>query len=107
MRTTSSVLELITSRWVVQILLALDGRRHRRFTELHKQIPGIGPSMLSSRLRELERRGLVTRSYHAEIPPRTEYDLTELGDSLLPALNALQDWAQRHGDDVRWPSSFC
>jgi DNA-binding HxlR family transcriptional regulator len=55
---------------------------------------------LTKRLRDLERSGLVHRRVYAEVPPRVEYRLTELGQTLIPALTALHEWAERHGSVV-------
>jgi DNA-binding HxlR family transcriptional regulator len=75
-----------------------DGRL--RFTELRDRIPGISQRMLTLTLRHLERDGLVSRTVHAEVPPRVEYELTELGRSLVEPAVTLAEWAVEHDPDV-------
>ena len=73
--------------------------RQLRFSELKNGIEAISQKMLTVTLRALERDGLVTRKVFPEVPPRVEYQLTELGASLLPAMHELMDWLQ-----ASWPS---
>jgi DNA-binding HxlR family transcriptional regulator len=72
------------------------GDERRRFTELSEVIPGISRRMLTVTLRALERDGLVSRTVHAEVPPRVEYELTDLGRSLQYVALALADWVREH-----------
>ncbi|WP_246563073.1 winged helix-turn-helix transcriptional regulator [Streptomyces roseirectus] len=65
----------------------------RRFTDLRAALPGISPHTLTSRLRRFEAYGIVTRSVHAEVPPRVEYELTPLGQKLRTVLDAMAEWA--------------
>ncbi|WP_308114224.1 winged helix-turn-helix transcriptional regulator [Streptomyces brasiliscabiei] len=64
-----------------------------RFTELRAALPGISPHTLTSRLRQFEKYGIVTRTAYPEIPPRVEYALTPLGQGLRPVLDAISGWA--------------
>lgn len=64
-----------------------------RFSELRDGLTGISPHTLTSRLRKFEAHGIVTRTVHAEIPPRVVYELTDLGRSLAPVLQAMDAWA--------------
>jgi DNA-binding HxlR family transcriptional regulator len=64
-----------------------------RFNQLREMLPGISPHTLTSRLRRFETYGVVTRTVHAEVPPRVEYKLTPLGESLRPVLEAMAAWA--------------
>ena len=94
-------MELVAHKWTIHILFAL----HRagapvRFRRLQRETPPITQKELTKRLRELERSGLVSRRAFAEVPPRVEYRLTDLGRTLMPALEALHDWAKRHGGEV-------
>lgn len=82
-------------QWTLLVVATLDERRVR-FTELRQQVPGISQRMLTLTLRNLERDGLVSRTVHAEVPPRVEYELTPTGRSLLPPALALAGWAMRH-----------
>ena len=68
-----------------------------RFRKLQRTVEPITQKELTKRLRELERAGMVDRRVYAEVPPRVEYRLTELGSSLMPALIGLHDWAEQHG----------
>lgn len=66
-----------------------------RFNELQKIITSATPKMLSQQLRELEQDGLINRVVYPVVPPKTEYSLTEYGDSLIPVLNAMCDWGKK------------
>ena len=84
-------LMLISDRWKVLILRdLLSGTK--RFGELKKSIGSISQKVLTSNLRSMEEDGLLTRKVYAEVPPRVEYTLTELGESLRPILFAMQQW---------------
>lgn len=72
----------------------------QRFVELERRIGTITPKVLTQRLRQLERDGLVRRSYHAEIPPRVEYEISDLGRSLAPLFASLARWSDAHLDQV-------
>ena len=90
----------IGDRWTVLLIITLtDGPR--RFSELLRTVDGISQKMLTQTLRSLEADGLVLRTVHPEIPPRVEYELTELGRSLLEPLGALIDWALTHMGEVQ------
>lgn len=95
------VLDILFARWTSHILWALTEHGRLRFSELRALLPGVTPKVLTERLRRLERDGLVTRTYHAEVPPRVEYETTELAATLEPTLRNLTDWAARHLDEVR------
>ncbi len=98
-RSIRSVLDRIGDKWTLLVVSTLhDGKL--RFTELQQHIPGISQRMLTLTLRNLERDGLVTRTVHAEVPPRVEYELTELADSLIPHAVALADWAVEHNPTI-------
>lgn len=90
---TEATLAVIGGRWKVPILWHLRSDT-RRFGELSRRLPGITQKMLTTQLRELERDGIVRRKVYAEVPPRVEYSLTLLGDSLGPLLDALSAWGE-------------
>jgi DNA-binding HxlR family transcriptional regulator len=93
--------QLVAHKWTIQILFALhEAREAIRFRKLERAVQPITQKELTKRLRELELAGLVHRRVFAEVPPRVEYSLTELGSSLMPALIVLHDWAGRYGDVV-------
>lgn len=90
-----SALRLISGRWKVMILYYLfEG--DQRFNQLNRLLTGITPRSLTTQLREMEADGLITRTVHAQIPPRVDYALTDLGRSLEPVLRAMHDWGEAH-----------
>lgn len=93
------VLDRIGDRWTVLVVVALaDGRL--RFSELRTRIEGITPKVMTQTLRALERDGLITREVFAEVPPRVEYELTELGRDLLAPIDAVRIWAEQHANRI-------
>ncbi|WP_269329980.1 winged helix-turn-helix transcriptional regulator [Kineosporia babensis] len=94
------VVDLVFSRWTTPILWTLNFDGRQRFSELERRIETITPKVLTERLRQLERDGLVSRTYHREIPPRVEYQITELGSSLAPLFAQLAHWGTAHLPDV-------
>lgn len=88
-------LMLISNKWTVLILRdLLPGTK--RFGELKKAIGHVTQKVLTAQLREMEANGLVIRTVYAEVPPRVEYTLTELGHSLKPVLDAMQNWGDEY-----------
>lgn len=90
------VVEILFSRWTTPILWSLNAFGRMRFVELERLIGVITPKVLTQRLRQLERDGLVTRTYTPEVPPRVEYEITELGRSLAPVFAALVEWSDEN-----------
>ena len=90
---------MIAGRWKLEILWLLSQGTHR-FGELKRGLPGITQHMLTAQLRALEKDGLIKRTIFAEVPPRVEYELTELGCTLHLPLLALSHWAEAHTDEV-------
>lgn len=88
-------LDLIDGKWKGVILYHLQQGR-LRFGELRKRMPGITQRMLTKQLRALEEDALVTRTVFAEVPPRVEYELSELGLKLRPVIDALKKWGDEH-----------
>ena len=89
------VLDRIGDRWTVLIVVALS-EGPVRFSQLRSRIEGITPKVLTQTLRALERDGLVTRTVFAEVPPRVEYELTDLGRDLRAPIDAIRIWAEEH-----------
>ena len=89
----SPVVDLVFSRWTTPILWVLNEFGRHRFVELERRITTISPKVLTQRLRQLERDGLVVRTYHPEVPPRVEYEITDLGRSLSPLFASLAEWS--------------
>jgi DNA-binding HxlR family transcriptional regulator len=94
------VLDRVGDKWSVLVICLL-GQRTHRFNELHRAIEGISQRMLTLTLRALERDGLVSRTVYASVPPRVDYELTELGRTLLVPLGALTEWANTHRVDIQ------
>jgi len=93
---TELAMEVVGGKWKLVILEHL-GAGVWRFGELQRALPGITPRMLTRQLRELELDGLVSRTVYAEVPPKVEYRLSELGRSLGPVIAGLRQW----GEDYR------
>ena len=93
------ILDRVGDKWSV-FVIALLGERGHRFNELRRKIDGISQRMLTLTLRQLERDGLVSRTVHATVPPRVDYALTPLGESVLEPLEGLMRWAAQHGTDI-------
>jgi DNA-binding HxlR family transcriptional regulator len=89
----SPVVDIVFSRWTTPILWTLHEHGRMRFTELERRIGTVTAKVLTQRLRQLERDGLVVRTYTPEIPPRVEYEISELGRSLGPLFGSLSGWA--------------
>jgi DNA-binding HxlR family transcriptional regulator len=91
----SETLARIGDKWTVLVVEQLsEGRGRMRFNEIRRSIDGISQRMLTLTLRALERDGLVTRTVHPTIPPRVDYELTDLGRSLRRPLVAVAEWAR-------------
>ncbi len=90
-----TTLTLIGDKWKVLILRdLLSGTK--RFGELKKSIGNVSQKVLTAQLRAMENSGLLTRTVYAEVPPRVEYTLTELGQSLQPILDAMWNWGEKY-----------
>lgn len=94
---SSAVPFRIGDKWTAMVVRCLE-RGPRRFTELRVPLRRVTPKVLTETLRAMERDGLVTRTAHDENPPRVEYELTELGRSLLPLIDAVRAWNERNLD---------
>ncbi len=88
-------LTLIGSKWKVLILRDLMAET-KRFGELKKSVGNVTQKVLTSQLRDMEQKGIVKRKVYAEVPPRVEYSLTELGYSLKPILDAMYMWGEEY-----------
>lgn len=98
-----TTLMLISDRWVVLILRdLLTGTK--RFGELKKSLAGISQKVLTAKLRDMESNGLLTRQVYPEVPPRVEYTLTDIGESLKPILGAMFDWGMDYKEKNHSPS---
>ncbi|NEE03591.1 winged helix-turn-helix transcriptional regulator [Phytoactinopolyspora halotolerans] len=102
LRTCASraVLDVIANKWVCLVIGALGGGT-MRFGQLRRRLDGVTQKMLTKTLRELERDGLVRRVVYPSIPPRVEYSLTELGQSLIDLMGEIRIWSEAHIDDIQ------
>lgn len=94
-----ATLDLIADKWAILVLYALQ-EGTLRFGELHRQVEGITQKMLIQTLRNLERDGLVGRKVYAVVPPKVEYYLTPLGDTLRELLLTICNWSYQHLQEV-------
>ena len=95
-----TTLTLIGDKWKVLILRDLMSGT-KRFGELKKSIGTVSQKVLTAQLRDMEANGLVHRDVYAEVPPRVEYSLTELGQSLKPILDAMWNWGEDYKNSVK------
>lgn len=94
----ASAMQVIGNKWTALILRDLFSGP-KRFCELEKSVGNINPRTLSQRLDDLEANGIVTRQTFAEVPPRTEYTLTEKGEDLLPILQQMAAWGTKYNEN--------
>jgi len=94
-----STISMISDKWKVVIICKLKGGT-LRFNELMRSLKGVTQKVLTSQLRELEEDGLVSRKIYPEVPPRVEYSLTPLGETLCPVLDQFEKWAQEHSHEI-------
>ena len=98
-RAIRDILARIGDKWSLLVIATLhEGRL--RFGELLGHIPGISQRLLTLTVRQLERDGIVTRTVYPEVPPRVEYELTDLGETLFVPARAIADWAVTHHDEI-------
>jgi DNA-binding HxlR family transcriptional regulator len=93
---TELTVSILGGKWRVVILAYLKEGVHR-YGELKGRMPGISGKVLTQQLRALAREGLIVRTIYSEVPARTEYQLTEYGESLIPVLDAIYCWGLQHG----------
>jgi DNA-binding HxlR family transcriptional regulator len=99
-RGTRAGLELITGKWTIEVLYLLASGT-RRYSEIYYEVGEISKKVLTRTLRALERDGLISRRVHAEVPPKVEYSLTQLGWSLTAPLMAIYEWSAEHLEPAR------
>ena len=95
-----NVIDKFGDKWSLLVLYELNINGTMRFNELHRSMTDCSQKMLSATLKRLEQIHLVHRKVYAEVPPRVEYRLTETGQSLMPVVSQLIEWAKEHFDDV-------
>lgn len=94
------VISRLGDKWSILILTTLNENGKLRFSEIQRSIGDVSQRMLTVTLRSMEADGIIRREVYAEVPPRVEYELTELGESLFPHLQALVDWALESMDII-------
>jgi DNA-binding HxlR family transcriptional regulator len=94
------ILAIIGDKWTTVVLYCLSIREHRRFNELQKQIPDISKKMLIQTLRNLERDGLLERAVYQQVPPKTEYRLTDNGHKLREPIAWLCEWGMNNREFI-------
>jgi Predicted transcriptional regulators len=94
------VLARLGDKWSVLVLTSLKANGKLRFSDIQRSIGDISQRMLTVTLRAMETDGIISREIYAEVPPRVEYELTELGESLYPHLRALVNWALENMDVI-------
>lgn len=99
-RAVSDILQRVGDKWTVLVVDKL-GEGPLRFNELRTAVGGISQKMLTTTLRGLERDGFLTRTVYPTIPPRVDYELTELGYELLEPVHQLGEWARKNTDRVK------
>ncbi len=97
---TREILSLVGDKWSVMVIVNL-GEGSKRFSDLKRAVDGISQRMLTLTLRGLERDGLLTRTVLPSNPPRVDYELTRMGESLLEPVSELADWAHGHIAEIR------
>ena len=96
----ATTVRLIGNKWKLLIIRNLVYRDKQRFSDFIKSIPAISKKVLTDNLRALECDGLIDRQIFAEVPPRVEYSLTELGKTLKPILDAMSDWGTEYKNSI-------
>ncbi len=91
----TQMVRVIGGRWKLNILYQIQQNVHR-YSDLQRCLPGITPKMLTQQLRELEDDGIVHREVYRQVPPKVEYSMTPLGESLAPVFNAMCEWSRCH-----------
>lgn len=95
-----ATLDVLSGKWKILILFALlDGTK--RFNELRRLIPNVTQRMLTSQLRELEQQHIIVRTVYAEVPPKVEYKLSDIGKTLTPILKQLKKWGSCYLEKVK------
>jgi len=97
--TVQITLSLLDNKWKMLIIGEIMFEGTQRFNQLRKALPGISQKVLTQNLRTLETSGLIYREVFAEVPPRVEYSLTELGSSLKPIIDAMMKWGENYRDN--------
>lgn len=96
----ATCVQMIGNKWKLLIIRNLVYHEKQRFSDFLKSIPAISKKVLTENLRALENDGMIKREVFAEVPPRVEYSLTELGATLKPILDAMHDWGSGYKNSI-------
>ncbi len=94
------MLEWFGNKWALVVLMKISENEPVRFNELYRNIPSVSEKVLSQVLRQLTVDGIIRRELFADVPPRTEYSVTDLGKTLLPRMEALINWGRENFDQI-------
>ncbi|NIF06696.1 helix-turn-helix transcriptional regulator [Chryseobacterium sp. Tr-659] len=94
------VIARLSDKWSCSVIIMLGESGCMRFNEIYRSIRGISQKMLTKCLKRLEANGIVERRAYPTIPPKVEYELTDLGKEILPLLDSISEWAQLYAKDV-------
>lgn len=94
------MLEWLGNKWALVVLMKISENEPMRFNELYRNIPSVSEKVLSQVLRQLTADGLIRRELFPDVPPRTEYTVTDFGKTLLPHIEALIDWGRDNFDRI-------
>ena len=100
----ATTVQLIGSKWKLLILRNLR-MRPWRFNELRRDLEGVSQKVLTDSLRSMEEDGIITRTVYPEVPPRVEYALSDLGESMKPILDAMEQWGKEYKKQIEATSS--
>lgn len=95
-RSMCKLQSVISGKWKILIIWYISFYKMQRFNELRRRLDGITQATLTKQLRELEEDGFIERTVYAEVPPRVEYTMTELGKSFVPILMSMQSWSEEN-----------
>lgn len=90
------LMKFLGKKWTLLILRLLTEHESCRFNDMADELGGISPKTLSERLKEFQRFGIVEKTTYSEVPPRTEYSLTDRGDELLECFQCMDGWMEKH-----------
>lgn len=99
-------LSIISGKWKVVILWHLGHEGVHRFSELQRLFSKISHKMLTNQLRELEEDGIIQRKVYPQVPPKVEYSLTKLGETLIPIIDMLYSWGKKRVDEIKEEKSI-
>lgn len=95
----ATTVQIIGNKWKLLILRNLQTRPWR-FNELRKSLDGVSQKVLTDNLRQLEADGIISRTVYPEVPPRVEYSLTDLGETMRPILSAMESWGKSYKENL-------